>query len=88
MDAAPKKRAPGGGLKAQDGATVFVRRNVMLDAESARILEQIGGNNLSLGVREAARRLREHGDIGSFSEQRHALRQSPKSDEDKALTRR
>ena len=69
-----KTRAPGAGVKADDGA-VTERKQVRLDAESEAILLKVGGNNLSLGIREAARRLVEHKDIKEFSAKRHALRQ-------------
>ncbi len=70
-------RAPGAGVKTPDGVTDVERRNVMLDPASATILEKIGGGNLSLGVREGARRLRESGDTAKFSLKRHEAR-SPK----------
>jgi hypothetical protein len=44
----------GGGVKAKDGATAMQRRNVMLDAESVRILIELGDGALSLGARRAA----------------------------------
>lgn len=56
-----RKRAPGGGQKAADGARGVTRVNLMLDSESLQILEKIGGGNLSLGARVAARRLQDAG---------------------------
>lgn len=50
------------------------RRQVMLDENSETILKQIGGGQPSLGVREAARRLAEHGDIEKFTRERHEAR--------------
>lgn len=52
-----KSRAPGGGLKAVDGAMDLARKQVRMDAHTESILSAIGGGNLSLGIREAARRL-------------------------------
>ena len=69
-----KRRAPGAGVKAEDGAATK-RKQVRLDAKSEVILLNVGGGNLSLGIREATRRLVECQDIGEFSEKRHALRQ-------------
>ena len=75
MEEKIRKRAPGAGVKSADGVTDVERRNVMIDPPGAAILEKIGGGNLSLGVREAARRLKESGDTAKFSEKRHANRQ-------------
>ena len=47
----------------------------MIDPLSLEVLEKIGGGNLSLGVREAARRLKESGDTAKFSKERHDERQ-------------
>jgi hypothetical protein len=69
-----KKRAPGAGVKADDGA-VTERKQVRLDALSETVLLEVGGGNLSLGIREAARRLLENKDTKEFSAKRHALRQ-------------
>ncbi|TAL72867.1 MAG: hypothetical protein EPN79_02165 [Burkholderiaceae bacterium] len=69
-----KRRAPGAGVKAADGATQVERRNVMIDPVGVRVLEKIGGGNLSLGVREAARRLWESGDTAKFTKNRHEAR--------------
>lgn len=69
-----KKRAPGAGVKADDGA-VTARKQVRLDVESEAILLKVGGGNLSLGIREAARRLVEHRDAKEFSAKRHEARQ-------------
>ena len=70
-----RQRAPGAGIKAADGATVVERRNVMIDPPGLEVLMKIGGGNLSLGVREAARRLKEGGDTAKFSKKRHEGRQ-------------
>lgn len=71
----PKKtRAPGAGRPVGDGVEDTVRRQVMLDQDTLTILKQIGGGQLSLGAREAARRLAEHGDIEKFTRERHEAR--------------
>jgi hypothetical protein len=70
-----KTRAPGAGVKADDGVTKTERKQVRLDAESAALLVKVGGGNLSLGIREAVRRLVENKDTQKFSAKRHALRQ-------------
>lgn len=70
-----RKRAPGAGVKADDGVTATERKQVRLDAETEAVLARVGGGNLSLGIREAARRLVETGDTKEFSTKRHALRQ-------------
>lgn len=69
-----KTRAPGAGVKADDGCTNLVRKQVMTDPETDAILSKIGKGNLSLGMREAARRLAEIGDTRPFSAARHAKR--------------
>ena len=71
---APIKRAPGAGVKAADGVQDGKRYNVMLDPASVALFMHIGKGALSLGAREAARRLAEAGDVRQFSEKRHALR--------------
>lgn len=70
-----RTRAPGAGVKADDGVTATERKQVRLDAESEAVLAKVGGGNLSLGIREAARRLVENKDTKEFSAKRHALRQ-------------
>lgn len=70
-----RQRAPGAGKPTTDGVTVVERRNVMIDPPGLEVLEKIGGGNLSLGVREAARRLKESGDTTKFSKKRHDGRQ-------------
>lgn len=45
-----KTRAPGAGVKADDGVTT-ARKQVRLDADSEAVLLKIGGGNLSLGIR-------------------------------------
>lgn len=74
MEEKLRRRAPGAGVKAADGAAQVERRNVMIDPVSVRVLEKIGGGNLSLGVREAARRLCESGDTAKFTKKRHEAR--------------
>lgn len=73
MDA-KRSRAPGAGRKVRDGQVDTRRHEVMLDAASAAVLIAVGGGNLSLGVREATRRIVESGDTAPFSEARHSLR--------------
>lgn len=70
-----RQRAPGAGKPTADGVTAVVRRNVMIDPQGLKVLEKIGGGILSLGVREAARRLQESGDTAKFSKKRHDARQ-------------
>lgn len=70
----PRKRAPGGGMKADDGPLELERKQVKVDAASEAILLRIGGGNFSLGVREAARRLAEHDDLAPFEIARHQAR--------------
>lgn len=74
MTDAVRKRAPGAGVKAKDGIAEGARHNVMIDAANLEILKNIGLGSFSLGVREAARRLEEIGDVGEFSIERHAAR--------------
>jgi hypothetical protein len=69
-----KLRAPGAGVKAEDGVTTE-RKQVRLDAESEAVLLKVGGGNLSLGIREAARRLSERKDTKEFSLKQHSARQ-------------
>jgi hypothetical protein len=47
----------GGGLRAADGATNLLRRQVSLDPETIATLTAIGDGNLSLGIRLAAHRV-------------------------------
>lgn len=67
----PRQRAIGAGVKPPDGVTETVRKNVVIDASTTNVMLRIGAGNLSLGVREAARRLEEQGDTEEFSEARH-----------------
>jgi hypothetical protein len=69
-----KTRAPGAGVKADDGASPLERKQVRIDPETERILSLVGDGNLSLGIREAARRLVEAKDAGKFSLARHKKR--------------
>ena len=75
----PKRtRKSGAGVKADDGAAPLERVQVRLDPVSESIFLAIGTvdgkENLSLGIREAARRLEEAGDIKPFSLSRHMKR--------------
>ena len=74
MEEKIRRRAPGAGKPTTDGVTEVDRRNVMIDPSGLEVLEKIGGGNLSLGVREAARRLKESGDTAKFSKKRHEER--------------
>ncbi len=69
-----KTRAPGAGVKPNDGVSQLDRKQVRIDPESEEILSRVGGGNLSLGIREAARRLVEQKDIKPFSAKRHEER--------------
>jgi hypothetical protein len=69
-----KKRASGAGVKPDDGVSPLDRKQIRIDPESDAILSKIGGGNLSLGIREAARRLVENKDAKPFSATRHAKR--------------
>lgn len=69
-----KTRAPGAGVKPDDGVSPLNRKQVRLDPASEAILSKLGGGNLSLGIREAARRLVEHKDTKPFTAKRHAER--------------
>lgn len=71
---APRKRAPGGGMKADDGVTDVSRNNLALDPAAEAIFLKIGNGNKSLGAREAARRLAESKDVAGFDPKRHAKR--------------
>lgn len=71
MEEKIRKRAPGAGIKAADGVTDVVRRNVMIDQFGLEVFEKIGDGNFSLGVREAARRLKETRNTAKFSAKRH-----------------
>ncbi len=76
MDEPVKKtRAPGAGLKADDGVVELERKQVRVDRATEELLCKVGGGNFSLGVREAARRLLEHKDTAKFTLKRHSLRQ-------------
>ncbi len=66
MNVQKRKRASGAGVKPEDGASPLSRKQIRLDPESEAILSKIGGGNLSLGIREAARRLDGHGDTSPF----------------------
>lgn len=47
----PKKRAPGGGRKPTDPASHTIKKSVSLLPETYDHLMQVGGNELSKGVR-------------------------------------
>lgn len=70
----PRKRAPGAGVKALDGVIDVTRYQVMLDETTVALMRHIGEKNLSLGIREAARRVKEAKDTRAFSPNRHATR--------------
>lgn len=74
LTAQKQTRAPGAGVKAEDGCTPLERKQVRIDPRSEAILTKIGKGNLSLGIREAARRVDEVGDTKPFSVSRHAKR--------------
>ena len=69
-----KTRAPGAGVKPDDGAAPLERVQARLDEATKAVLAAIGDGNVSLGIREAARRLVEHNDIGKFDVTRHEKR--------------
>jgi hypothetical protein len=69
-----KKRASGAGVKADDGVLDTERSQVRLDPESKTLAAKIGKGNVSLGLREALRRVEEAGDTRPFSVARHAKR--------------
>lgn len=71
MTVQKKKRAPGAGVKADDGCTNLERKQIMIDANSEAILARIGKGNLSLGIREAARRLADIEYAQPFNAARH-----------------
>ncbi|PTT75336.1 hypothetical protein DBR42_29140 [Pelomonas sp. HMWF004] len=48
----------GQGRKARDGAQTGRGTELRLDAEAKALFSQLGGGDMSLGAREAARRLR------------------------------
>jgi hypothetical protein len=68
------KRISGAGVKPSDGCSPLGRKQVLIDTESDEILSLIGNGQLSLGIREAARRLVDSGDTGAFDAGRHAKR--------------
>jgi hypothetical protein len=69
MQADIKHRGPGAGRKPKDVAELsgeLEHKHVRLDRESVDILMQIGRGELSLGIREAARRIAERKDLRSY----------------------
>lgn len=60
------KRASGAGVKARDTASPLTRHQVLLDSDSETVFLRIGNSNLSLGIREAARRLVQQGNTEPF----------------------
>lgn len=71
QDEKPKKRrASGAGVKAKDGAGDLERKQIRIDPFTEELLTTIGGGNLSLGIREAARRLVASRDTGVFREKK------------------
>jgi hypothetical protein len=73
-----KTRASGAGVKPDDGATDLERTQARLDPATKKIMAKVGAGNVSLGIREAGRRLVEHGDTRPFSVARHAKRAANK----------
>lgn len=71
-----KKRASGAGVKPEDGVQPLDRKQIRIDRASEIVLTEIGGGNLSLGIRESARRLKEIGDMSPFSLERHNKRKN------------
>lgn len=69
-----KTRASGAGVKPEDMASPLERKQIRIDPASDLLLSRVGGGNLSLGIREAARRLAEHDDLERFSVTRHSGR--------------
>lgn len=69
-----RKRASGAGVKPDDGAQNLQRKQILIDASAEAIFLALGGGNLSLGVREAARRVAELGDALPFDRSRHESR--------------
>ncbi len=61
------------GVKADDGVS-GARRQVRMDDESEAIYSKIGNGNVSLGLREGARRLAELGEDDPFDLARHLRR--------------
>ena len=71
-----RSRAPGAGVKTDDGAKPLARKQVLLDEATERIALMIGNGNLSLGLREAVRRAHDHNDLLPFDAGRHRTRKS------------
>jgi hypothetical protein len=69
-----RTRASGAGVKPEDLCEKLERKQVRLDPETVLILSRIGKKNLSLGIREAARRVVENDDDKVFSLSRHEKR--------------
>lgn len=59
-------RASGAGVKPRDTNLPLTRHQVLLDSNSKIALLKIGDGNLSLGIREAARRLVQQGNTEPF----------------------
>ena len=69
MAMAAKHRNPGAGRKPLDESEIsgeLERKQVRLDRESIEILTRIGRGELSLGIREAARRTRRRRDLAAY----------------------
>lgn len=62
------------GVQAQDGPIDLKRKNLMLDTKAIEIFKTIGSGEMSLGAREAARRLEELGLLEPFSPHQHQQR--------------
>jgi len=69
-----KTRASGAGVRPSDGCYPLNRKQVLLDEKSEAILLKIGRGNMSLGIREAARRLVDKKDTRPFSATLHEER--------------
>lgn len=59
------------GAKALDGCTSPERRQIKIDPKSEATFMKIGNGNLSLGIREVARRVAEAGNTQPFDASQH-----------------
>ena len=67
-----KRRASGAGIKAKDGVKNLERKQIHIDAFTEELFTAIGDGNLSLGIREAARRLAASKNTGVFIEKKQS----------------
>lgn len=76
MPSSPNESPTGAhvGVQAQDGPIDLERKNLTLDSRAIEVFKKIGGGEMSLGAREAARRLAEHGLTEPFSPHQHQQR--------------